>query len=74
MITHHELFWGWLRLVLGIMQMVLAVAGIITLIVYGLHNITLIFFAGATAAMVISRLIYSGRSGPNLEKGKNNTV
>jgi hypothetical protein len=41
--------------------MCLAAAGFILLITVGLQLVTLLFLAGATAATIVSRLLYRGR-------------
>jgi len=66
--AHHKLVWGWLRLVLGFLQMGLVAAALGSLITAGLHWITWLFVVGATAATVTSRLIYHGRPDPTLKR------
>lgn len=67
--TKHKLIWGWLRLFLGWLQMSMAAACVGALLTVGLHTITYIFVAVATAAAVASRLLYHGRKDPG-PKGK----
>jgi hypothetical protein len=56
--TRHKIVWGWLRLFLGWLQMSLAAAGLGALITVGIHPVTWFFVIGATAATVVSRLLY----------------
>jgi uncharacterized membrane protein YhaH (DUF805 family) len=65
-----KLIWGWLRLALGMAQIVLSTAALVLLSAVGLRSITWVFILGAAIAMVVSRLLYHGRSGPGL-KGEN---
>lgn len=58
-----RLKWGWLRLVLGVLQMVLASAAIVTYVYRGLETTTLLLTAFATVATLVSRHIYQGRRG-----------
>lgn len=58
------LIWGWLRWFLGIAQMSLSMAGALVLVAEGMRPLTWILCAGATAAAVISRLLYRGRRAP----------
>ena len=57
----NKLIEGWLRLFLGILQMMLATAAITLLLTMGLVPITCALVGGATAATIISRLLYSKR-------------
>ena len=68
MASSKKLIWGWLRLFLGVIQMVLTTACVGLLLTLGLHWATWIFFAGATAATIISRLLYRGHADPDLEE------
>lgn len=61
---------GMLRLALGVAQIVLSVAALVLLSAVGLQSITWVFILGTAIAMVVSRLLYHGRSGPGL-KGEN---
>jgi hypothetical protein len=67
--TRHKLVWGWLRLSLGFAQMSMVAAAIGSFLVVRLKPLTWIFAIAATTFSVMSRLIYHGRSDPNL-KGK----
>jgi hypothetical protein len=64
--TQHKLIWGWLRFFLGYTQMSLAVVALGALVTVGVRPITWAFAIGATAATIVSRLIYHGRQDPNL--------
>ena len=66
----HKLIWGWLRLVLGFMQVLLSTAGFALLLTIGLHPLMWVFFALATAATLTSRLLYHGRATSKPKKGK----
>lgn len=66
-ITRYKLIWGWLRLFLGWLQMSLAAASVGALLTVGLHPITYVFVAIATAAALASRFLYHGRSDPALK-------
>ena len=68
--TRHNLIWGWLRILLGVMQTSLAAAGIWMLLTIGSRPVTLIVVGGALTATIISRLIYKGRSDPALSDTK----
>ena len=63
-----KLIWGWLRLALGMAQIVLSTAALVLLSAVGLQSITWVFILGAAIAMVVSRLLYHGRPGPGKEK------
>ncbi len=67
MTSSQKLIWGWLRLFLGVVQMVLATACVGLLFTLGLHLTTSMFFAEATAATIISRLVCHGHADPDLE-------
>lgn len=63
--TRHKLVWGWLRLSLGIAQMLLASVTFALLFILGPHPAIWICFAATCAAVIASLLIYRGR--PDLE-------
>ena len=56
--------WGWLRLLLGFLQMGLVAACLGALFTVWLHPITYAFLISATLFAIISRLIYRGRAAP----------
>ena len=56
--------WGWLRLVLGIAQMTLAITTFGLFLLVGFRPVTWIFFAVTTTLMILSRILYRGRKGP----------
>jgi hypothetical protein len=66
--TRQKFVWGWLRLVLGVGQMTLAVATAGLLFLVGLHAATWIFLADTTILTITSRLLYHGRKAPNQTK------
>jgi hypothetical protein len=66
--TRRKLVWGWLRLLLGWLQMSLVAASVGALLTVGLHPITYVFVALATAAALTSRLLYHGRIDPSLKE------
>jgi hypothetical protein len=53
--------WGWMRLLVGLLQMGLSAGAFISLIVVGLAPISLWFVIGATAATSVSLIVYRGR-------------
>lgn len=53
--------WGWVRLCFGLAQIWLATAGFGLLLVAGLLPITFVLVIAASAATVISRVLYRGR-------------
>jgi hypothetical protein len=67
-VTRRKLIWGWLRLLLGWLQMSLVAVSIGALLTVGLHPITYVFVAVATAAAVASRLLYHGHVDPSLKE------
>lgn len=66
----HKLIWGWLRILLGVIQTSLAAAGIWMLLTVGSRPVTLIVVGGALTATIISRLIYKGWSDTALSDTK----
>lgn len=67
-VTKHKLIWGWLRLVLGWVQISCALIAVVLLIAIGFQLLTWLFFGGAIVAIITSRLLYHGQSGPLLNK------
>lgn len=65
--TRHKVIWGWLRLFLGWLQMSLVAASIGALLTVGLHPISYVLVAVATAVSITSRLLYHGRRVPALK-------
>jgi nucleotide-binding universal stress UspA family protein len=65
--TRHKLIWGGLRLFLGFAQVSLVAMSVGALFTVGLRDITWVFVIAATAATVISCLIYRGRPDPTLK-------
>jgi hypothetical protein len=68
MTSSKKLILGWLRLFLGVVQMLFATACVGLLLTVGLHWTTWMFFAGAAAATIISRIVYRGHVDPDLEE------
>lgn len=68
--ARHRLVWGWLRVLLGWAQMVLAAAAVVALLAVGFHPVTWVLAAGAVVTTITSRLIYRGESGPNPKESK----
>lgn len=66
--TRQKFVWGWLRLILGVGQMTLAIATVGLLFLIGLHALTWIFLAITTILTITSRVLYRGRKGPNQMK------
>lgn len=60
----HGFVWGGGRLVLGITQMVFSLATVIAFLYGGLSNATTVCFLVASAATLLSRFLYRGRTKP----------
>ena len=56
--------WGWLRIVIGLLQMGLSVAAFTLLIRYGFEPISIWCVGGATAATAVSLYLYRRRKRP----------
>ena len=69
--TQHKLIWGWLRIFLGFAQLWLAGITVILLVTIGLRAATLVIAVAASAATVLSRILYGGRSSAPITKGEN---
>ena len=65
-----KLVWGWLRLFLGLAQMLLASAGLGLLLTVGLHPITYLLVIAATAMALAGRLLYRGRPDSQIKGDK----
>jgi hypothetical protein len=61
-----EFLWGWFRLVLGSLQMSLALLALLALITNGPDRLTLSLAIAATAATLFSRVLYHGHRTPKL--------
>lgn len=59
--------WGWGRLVLGVMQMLLAGASVYLLVTEGLTGRTWVIIVSGAVAVVLSRFLFRGRRGPTLD-------
>lgn len=66
--SRQKVIWGWLRLVLGVGQMTLALATAGLLFLVGLHVVTWVFLAITMVLTITSRLLYHGRKGPKQTK------
>jgi apolipoprotein N-acyltransferase len=66
----HKIIRGWPRLFLACVHMSLAAAGFALLLTVGLTRFTYAVLVGATAATVLSRLLYNGRLDPPITKGR----
>lgn len=66
--TRQKIIWGWLRLILGVGQMTLALATAGLLFLVGLHAVTWIFLAITMILTITSRVLYHGRKAPNQTK------
>ena len=66
--ARQKFVWGWLRLILGVGQMTLAIATVGLLFLVGLHALTWTFLAITTILTITSRVLYRGRKGPNQMK------
>ena len=67
-----RIVWGWLRLLLGFAQISLAGLTAGSLITVGFQPITLVFALSATLLVLVSILIYKGKSAPGSGNGKGN--
>jgi hypothetical protein len=56
-VERDKLIWGWLRLTLGVAQIVLSTAALVLLSAVGLQSITWGFILSTAVAMVVSRLL-----------------
>lgn len=66
--TRQKFIWGWLRFVLGVGQMTLALATAGLLFLVGLHAVTWIFLTITMILTITSRVLYHGRKAPNQTK------
>ena len=66
-ISSRKFVWGWLRLFLGFAQMSLVAACVGSLMVVGVHPITIALVIAATAITITSRLLYRGKAAPDSE-------
>jgi hypothetical protein len=60
-----ELIWGWLRLALGVAQIVLSTAALALLSAVGLRSITWVFILSAAIAMVVSAFFITAGPAPD---------
>lgn len=60
-------YWGWLRLLIGSIQMVSSVYAAYLLFAIGLQPQTLVLIGCSVGATGLSWLLYRGRSNPHLE-------
>lgn len=68
--ARHKFVRGWLRVLLGWAQMMLAAAAVVALLAVGFHPMTWVLAAGAVVTTITSRLIYRGESVPNPKERK----
>lgn len=67
--TRQNLIWGWLRMILGALQLTLAPLSIILLFTLGIYDErTWILVILTTLITGISRLLYQGRPDPRISK------
>lgn len=65
--TRQNLIWGWLRFILGILQLTLSPLAFLVLILQGIYDLTFWFLLfTVTIITLISRLLYSGQPDPRL--------
>ena len=62
----HKFYWGWLRIILGQVQMSSAIIAFSFACVVGAATPTYVAGAVALTSLVLSRILYGGRSDPNL--------
>lgn len=60
--------WGWLRLILGTAQIGLSAAAVVALFAIGLEPETWVLIGAAMAATCLSRILYRGRRGPQMNE------
>jgi hypothetical protein len=66
-ITKQNFIWGWLRMILGALQLTLAPLAIFVLLARGLYaTSTWILILLATLATGLSRILYGGQSDPRI--------
>ncbi len=61
------LYWGWLRLAVGVIQMACSAYAAFLIFQVGFQPATWEFIVGAIAATAISRLLYRGEPDPKLD-------
>lgn len=66
----HKFIWGWLRLLLGFLQMSLLAAARGALLMVGLHWLTWALIAGSAVTGLTSYLLYRGQADPHLDRRK----
>lgn len=62
------LYWGWLRMVLGVLQMSSAAAAVYAVFKIGFEDVTVALVLLAFATTALSRWLYRGKPDPSLEK------
>ncbi len=76
-LSHRIVYWGWLRLAVGVIQMASSTYAIFLILQIGFQPATWAFILGAFAATAVSRLLYRGKPDPNtrtrIDDGMRNT-
>jgi len=65
--SDHYWLWVWMRLLLGLTQMVFAVTAVYLMAFDGFHWRAGVALSVAAVAAAVSRLLYAGRADPRLE-------
>ena len=73
-VSNRLLYWGWLRMTLGVLQMSCALAAAYAIFRVGFEPVTWALAAGAFASSALSRWLYRGRRDPALENMPNDTT
>lgn len=68
LLSHRIFYWGWVRLLLGTLQMACSTYAVFLIFQIGFQPVTWAFVLGAFAAGGVSRLLYRGRQDPDLKK------
>ena len=66
-------YWGWLRMVLGAIQMTCSVSAIFALFRVGFEPVTYALIGGAFGATALSRFLYRGRPDPKVQQDNSPT-
>lgn len=73
--TKQNLIWGWLRMILGALQLALAPLALILVFTLGIYDRrTWMLVILTTLITGISRLLYGGRTDPRLKGEENQKV
>ena len=68
------LLWGWLRMLLGVLQMSCSVAAVWAIFQIGFEPLTWELIFVAAGASIVSRLLFRGRKDPQVETARNESA